>query len=108
MSDLTFTAMQQMQQVLQEKYLEKWGGLSPEMALSKMLWLHGELGEASDVMKKKGSAAIMEDPGVRRRFVEEMCDALMYFNDVLLCFEVTPEELTGVYTEKFHTNMNRW
>lgn len=108
MPDLTFTEMQQMQQVLQEKYLEKWGGLSPEMALSKMLWLHGELGEASDVMKKRGNAAIMEDETVRRKFVEEMCDALMYFNDVLLCYDITPEELAEVYTEKFHTNMSRW
>lgn len=108
MPDLTFAQMQQMQQVLQEKYLEKWGGLSPEMALSKMLWLHGELGEASDVMKKQGNAAIMGDEAVRRKFVEEMCDALMYFNDVLLCYGITPEELTQVYTEKFRTNMNRW
>lgn len=108
MSDLTFTQMQQMQQELQEKYLEKWGGLSPEMALSKMLWLHGELGEASDIMKKQGNGAIMTDETVRRKFVEEMCDALMYFNDVLLCYGITPEELTEVYTGKFRTNMNRW
>lgn len=108
MSDLTFTEMQQMQQVLQEKYLEKWGGLSPEMALSKMLWLHGELGEASDIMKKQGNAAIMTDEAVRRKFVEELCDALMYFNDVLLCYGITPEELTEVYAEKFRTNMERW
>lgn len=108
MSDLTFTEMQQMQQVLQEKYLEKWGGLSPDMALSKMLWLHGELGEASDIMKKRGNGAIMTDEAVRRKFVEELCDALMYFNDVLLCYGITPEELTEVYAEKFRTNMNRW
>ena len=93
----TVTFQGSMQQVLQEKYLEKWGGLSPEMALSKMLWLHGELGEASDIMKKQGNGAIMTDEAVRRKFVEELCDALMYFNDVLLCYGITPEEFITLF-----------
>ena len=93
---------------MQEKYLEKWGGLSPEMAVSKLLWLHGELGEASDIIKKRGADAIMQDPDVRARFVEEMCDVLMYYNDVCLCFDISPDEVKRAYTEKFETNMHRW
>lgn len=108
MADLTVGEMQQMQRELQSLYLEKWGGLSPEKAKEKMLWMHGELGEASDLIKKRGSAAIMEDPQVRSRFVEELCDVLMYYNDILLCFDVTPEELRSAYVEKYTSNLRRW
>ena len=108
MNDLTFEQMQQMQRELHAKYLAKWGGLSPEKAVSKLLWLHGELGEASDIVKKQGGEAIQQDPATRARFVEEMCDALMYWNDVLLCYGITPQEIADTYAQKFQTNMNRW
>ena len=108
MRDLTISQMQQMQTQLQQRYLEKWGGLSPEKSIEKMLWLHGELGEASDILKKAGIHAVMSDPETRRRFVEEMCDAMMYLNDVFLCCDITPEEISEVYTQKFETNMRRW
>ena len=108
MSELTFAEMQKMQKVLQEKNLERWGGLSPERSVSKLLWLHGEVAEVSDIIKKKGASKIMSDPEVRAHFVEEMCDVLMYYNDVMLCYGITPEELKQVYTEKFQSNMKRW
>ncbi len=108
MSEFTFDEMHKMQRTLQEKYLEKWGGLSPEKAIQKMLWLHGELGEASDVIKKNGNEAILADGDVRRHFIEEMCDVMMYFNDVLICFDVTPEEFERIYLEKYNRNMSRW
>lgn len=38
--------MQEIQKELQEKYKDKWGGLSPEKGIEKLLWLYGELGEA--------------------------------------------------------------
>lgn len=91
MSDLDFTGMQEMQRELQEKYREKWGGLSPEKAVSKLLWLYGELGEAGDIIKKKGINDIMQREDVRGDFVEELCDVMMYFNDIMLCFSITPE-----------------
>lgn len=108
MSDLTLTEMQQMQQALQTRYLAKWGGLSPEKAVEKLLWLHGEVGEASDVIKKHGSEAIMDDPAARQHFIEEMGDVLMYFNDVLICFGISPEEFAQIYRKKYERNMNRW
>ena len=33
---------------------------------------------------------------------------MMYFNDVLLCYGITPEELEKVYREKHERNMERW
>lgn len=108
MSDLDFTGMQEMQRELQEKYREKWGGLSPEKAVSKLLWLYGELGEARDIIKKKGINDIMQREDVRGDFVEELCDVMMYFNDIMLCFSITPEELSRAYINKHERNMTRW
>jgi len=100
--------MQEMQKALQARYLDQWGGLSPEKGQNSLLWMLGEAGEVIDILKKKGHAAVMNDPEIRRHFVEEMADVMMYYQDVLLSFEVTPEELETVYREKFHRNMNRW
>ncbi len=103
-----FKQMQQMQRKLQEKYKDKWGGLSPEKAREKLLWLYGELGEAADIIKKNGSGKIISDEAVRQHFIEEMCDVMMYYNDVLLCFDISTEELEKVYLEKHNRNMGRW
>ena len=73
-----------------------------------LLWLYGELGEAGDIIKKQGDACIMREPATRRHFVEELCDVMMYFNAVMLCYDITPEALVGVYREKYQTNMTRW
>lgn len=40
---------------------------------------------------------IMNDDETRNYFVEELCDVLMYFNDVMLCYSISPEELKEVY-----------
>ena len=39
---------------------------------------------------------------------EEMADVLMYFNDIMLCYGITEEELKQTYINKFEKNMNRW
>lgn len=108
MNDLNFAQMQSMQKDLQDKYMEKWGGLPPEKAREKLLWMLAEAGEVADVIKKNGDRNILSDPAVRMHFVEEMCDVMMYFNDVLLCYGVTPDEFTQVYREKHMHNMGRW
>ena len=105
---LTLEKMQEMQKVLQAKNIERWGGLSPEKSISKLLWLPGEVAEVSDIIKKKGASKIMSDPEVRAHFIEEMCDVLMYYNDVLICYDISPEELEKAYFEKHEFNMNRW
>ena len=108
MEKMTIEEMMERQIVLQEKYREKWGGLYPEKAIMMMLWMMAEAGEAAQIIKKKGSDAILEAGEVRDDFVEEMCDVLMYFNDVLLCFGITPEEFAEIYRKKNERNMNRW
>lgn len=40
--------------------------------------------------------------------MEEMADVLMFYNDVMLCYGITPEELQESYTRKFEKNMTRW
>lgn len=32
----------------------------------------------------------------------------MYYNDVMLCYGISPEELKEAYTRKFEKNMTRW
>ena len=54
---LTLEKMQEMQKVLQAKNIERWGGLSPEKSISKLLWLHGEVAEVGthdELMRRKG------------------------------------------------------
>lgn len=67
-----------------------------------------EAGEVADIIKKKGDAKIMEDDEVRNHFIEEMCDVMMYFNDVMLCYDIKPKELIDIYRKKHNTNMKRW
>ena len=75
---------------------------------NKLLWMIGEVGEVIDIVKKKGGHRAIEDAGLRRDLVEEMADVLMYYNDVLLCYGITPGELKEVYTRKFDRNLTRW
>lgn len=103
-----FEEMQAIQKELQEKYLDKWGGLSPEKGRDSLLWMIIEAGEAADVIKKRGDKEILDNPETRRHFIEEMCDVMMYFNDTLLCYSITPEELTEIYKAKHKRNMSRW
>ena len=108
MSELNFTQMQEMQRALQDKYLDKWGGLSHHAGRDQLLWMIIEAGEMADIIKKQGDEAIMHDAQARNHFIEETCDVLMYLNDVLLCYDITPEELEAVYRAKHEKNMNRW
>ena len=100
--------MQEMQRVLQDKYKHKWEPIGPATGQNKLLWMIGEIGEVIDIVKKNGGEKAASDPELRRHLVEEMADVLMYYNDVMLCYGITPEELKEVYVEKFHTNMKRW
>ena len=108
MAEFTISEMKDMQRQLQEKYKDKWEGVSPEVGKHQLLWMIGEIGEVIDIIKKQGSAAIMENQTVRAHFVEEMADVLMFYSDILLCFDIPAEDLKRAYTEKFQRNMNRW
>lgn len=93
MKNFGFEEMQQMQKKLQEKYKDKWEEVTPETGKNKLLWLVAELGEVADIIKKDGAEKIVKEKTVRTHFVEELCDVLMYFNDIMLCYGITVEEL---------------
>ena len=105
--DLSISQMMQMQRELFELHKEKWSPMEPEFGKDFILYMVEEIGEAIAVIKKKGSQPIMEDPEVREVFLEEMADILMYYNDILLRFHVTPEEIPEAYTEKHARSMGR-
>ncbi len=105
--EISVSDILQMQRELQEKYLDKWGGLSPAKAREQLLWMLCECGEVIDVIKKIGDKAIMEDQDVRAHFIEEMVDVLMYFGDVLLCYGISPAEFSEAYLKKHARNMKR-
>lgn len=108
MKDFGIREMLTMQRTLQEKYKEKWKPIGPERGQEQLLWMIGEIGEVIDFVKKHGGAAASQDEQLRAQLVEELADVLMYYNDVLLCYGISPEELKQAYIQKFERNMTRW
>ena len=100
--------MQEMQKALQDQYKHKWEPICPETGQNKLLWMTGEIGEVIDIVKKHGGAKASTDEKLRKDLVEEMADVLMYYNDVMLCYGISADELKRAYTEKFEKNMKRW
>ncbi|MBQ9031790.1 MAG: nucleotide pyrophosphohydrolase [Parasporobacterium sp.] len=88
MGDFSINEMLEMQQALQEKYKDIWEGISPEVGKNKLLWMIGEIGEIIDIMKKHGGETACKDAELRKQLVEELADVLMYYNDVLLCYDL--------------------
>ena len=108
MSDFTINEMQDMQKKLQEKYKEIWEPIGAETGKNKLLWMLGEIGEVIDIIKKNGGTKACSDAKLRNNLVEEMADVLMYYNDVMLCYGISAEELKQSYLEKYKKNMGRW
>lgn len=107
-SDFGIGEMLEMQRSLQEKYKDKWTPLSPETGKQQLLWMIGEIGEVIDIVKKNGGEKACTDENLRKDLIEELADVLMYYNDILLCYAVTADDLKQAYTEKFERNMKRW
>ena len=108
MSNFSINEMQSMQKELQDKYKEKWERICPETGKNKILWMIGEIGEVIDIIKKNGDKSAVADSSVREHLIEEMADVLMYYNDVMLCYGITEDELKQAYIEKFQKIMKRW
>ena len=108
MTDFTLNEMQEMQKRLQNKYKDQWEPISPETGKNKLLWMIGVVGEVIDIVKKYGDLKAITDTELRKALVEEMADILMYYNDVMLCYGISADELKQSYTEKFEKNMTRW
>lgn len=108
MEEFSINEMQEMQKTLQEKYKDIWEKISPEVGKNKLLWMIGEIGEVIDIVKKHSDEKACRDPDLRKKLVEELADVLMYYNDVLLCYGITADELKHSYTEKFEWDMKHW
>ena len=108
MKDFSINEMQKMQKELQEKYKDKWEPITSEAGKNKLLWMIGEVGEVIDIVKKNGGTNASANQELRKDLVEELADVLMYYNDVLLCYGISADELKTAYTEKFEKNMKRW
>lgn len=107
MPEINFSDMRQMQLELYEANKERWDPLVPAQARNQLLWLVEELGEAIAIIKKKGEDGIMKDEAVRENFCAELTDVLMYFNDALICYGISPEEISEAYLKKHSYNMKR-
>lgn len=105
--DLSITRMMQMQKELFEPHKDNWHPMEPEYGRDFILYMIEEIGECIAILKKKGHAAVMDDPAVREAFLSEMADVLMYYHDILLRFHVTPEEISEAYTKKHSIDMQR-
>lgn len=108
MADFGINEMLEMQRSLQDKYKDKWEPICIETGKNKLLWMVGEIGEVIDIVKKNGGEKATSDAELRKNLVEEMADVLMHYNDVMLCYGITADELKQAYTEKFQKNMKRW
>lgn len=107
MKDLTVSQMMGMQKALWEKNKDSWSPLTPTYGERSILYMVGEIGEVIDAIKKAGKTEIIENPGVRAHFIEEMTDVAMYFFDAALRFSITPEEFATTYVNKYAKNMGR-
>ena len=108
MADFGINEMLEMQKALQAQYKHKWEPICPETGKNKLLWMIGEIGEVIDIVKKHGGTKVCAEEALKKDLVEEMADVLMYYNDILLCYGITAEELKQAYIEKFQRNINRW
>lgn len=107
MADLKISEIMLLQEKLQEKYSGIWMKLVPENGRNSLLWMVEELGEVISIIKKRGDSDIMNEPGVREAFVEEMADMLMYYHDVLICYDISAEEISEAFLKKNSKNMKR-
>lgn len=108
MTDFSINEMLDMQRRLQDKYKDQWEKISPETGKNKLLWMISEIGEVIDIIKKHGDLKASTDVKLREDLVEEMADVLMFYNDVMLCYGISADELKQAYTAKFEKNMTRW
>ena len=101
-------SINEMQRRLHDKYKDQWEPICPETGKNKMLWMIGEIGEVIDIIKKNGAIQASSDVNLRKELVEELADVLMYYNDIMLCYDITADELKQIYNKKFQKNMERW
>ena len=108
MDDFGINEMLEIQRALQEQYKDKWSPICPDRGKDQLLWMIGEIGEVIDIIKKHGGENASQNVDLRKHLIEELVDVLMYYNDVLLCYGISADELKQSYIRKFEKNMKRW
>ena len=107
MNDLKISEMLEMHKELFELHKDEWSPMEAKYGRNFILFMIEEVGECISIIKKKGDDAIMNDETVRKAFVEEMSDVLMYFNETLLRYGISADELSTAYINKHERNMKR-
>lgn len=105
--DLRISEMLKFSKILWEKNKDNWSPMEPKYGKSFILYMIEEIGEVISIIKKKGEDEIMDNNEVREKFIEEMGDVLMYYMDVLNRFNITSEEFSKIYLNKYISNMDR-
>ncbi len=106
--NISIDRMLEIKRELNGTFGKDWIPLIPENGHYSVLWAIGEIGEMIDVIKKKGHKSIMEDKAVRDDFVKEIVDVMSYLTSVMVCYDISAEELTTAYEEKHKYNMRRF
>ena len=107
MQDLKISQLIAMQDALQNRMKDEWLAMTPENGHFSLLWMYEEMGELVSIIKKRGDNAIMKDEKVRTAFIEELSDTLMYFIDLMSCYDVSADELSKAFIAKHEKNMKR-
>lgn len=106
-NDLKISELKEMQLKLYELNKEKWNDMEPQFAKNHILYMIEEIGECISIIKKKKIDSVMNDEHIRNRFIEELSDVLMYYIEVLNRLNISAEEFSKVYLEKYNTNLKR-
>lgn len=106
-NDLKISELKEMQLKLYELNKEKWNDMEPQFAKNHILYMIEEIGECISIIKKKKIDNVMNDEHIRNRFIEELSDVLMYYIEVLNRLDISAEEFSKVYLEKYNTNLKR-
>ena len=107
MNDFKISELMGFQHQLYEKNREYWDARIPQNAEKSILWTVDEMGEVIAILKKKGYDAVMDNEHVRQHYVEECCDVMMYWLDMMECMGITADEFCTEYKKKFERNMKR-
>ena len=105
--DLNISELKEMQLKLYELNKEKWNDMEPKYAKDHILYMIEEIGECVSIIKKKKIENVMNDEHIRNRFIEELGDVLMYYIEVMNRLDISAEEFTKVYMEKYNGNLHR-
>lgn len=95
-----FHQMQRIQKELQESCDAKRESNCPGIGQNELLWMMGEMAEVTEIIRDNGDIRIMQDVEVRKQFVEELYEVLMYVNEMMVYYDIAPQELQEVHVEK--------